>query len=122
MAVTSRSQRYRRVVTVPVESVTPFAKRIIEEQTHPITMAKGLTATLRRTMKAVQGLPDNVNRILKRVADGDLRMTVRPGGFDPLMSRAGDRQDCVRTRVCGGRWRVVLPLDGVQTLAPRRHD
>lgn len=70
-----------------VESVTPFAKRIIEEQTHPATMAKGFTATIRRTAKALQGLPDNVNRALKRVADGDLRMTVRPGGFDPLMSR-----------------------------------
>ncbi|MBW6467840.1 MAG: AarF/ABC1/UbiB kinase family protein [Coriobacteriia bacterium] len=70
-----------------VDSVTPFAKRIIEEQTNPATMAKGLTATVRRTMKALQGLPDNVNRALKRVADGDLRMTVRPGGFDPLMAR-----------------------------------
>ena len=70
-----------------VESVTPFARRIIEEQTHPATMAKGFTATVRRTMKALQGLPDNVNRALKRVADGDLRMTVRPGGFDPIMSR-----------------------------------
>ncbi|MFU8890540.1 MAG: ABC1 kinase family protein [Anaerosomatales bacterium] len=70
-----------------VDSVTPFAKRIIEEQTNPATMAKGFTATVRRTMKALQGLPDNVNRALKRVADGDLRMTVRPGGFDPLMAR-----------------------------------
>lgn len=70
-----------------VESVTPFARRIIEEQTNPANMAKGFTATVRRTMKALQGLPDNVNRALKRVADGDLRMTVRPGGFDPLMAR-----------------------------------
>ncbi|MDF1541572.1 MAG: AarF/ABC1/UbiB kinase family protein [Anaerosomatales bacterium] len=70
-----------------VDSVTPFAKRIIEEQTNPATMAKGFTGTVRRTMKALQGLPDNVNRALKRVADGDLRMTVRPGGFDPLMAR-----------------------------------
>jgi apolipoprotein N-acyltransferase len=38
-------------------------------------------------MRAFQGFPDNVNRALRRVADGDLRMTVRPGGFDPLMSR-----------------------------------
>jgi ubiquinone biosynthesis protein len=76
-----------------VESVTPFAKRIIEEQTHPAAMARGFTATVRRTMKALQGLPDNVNRALKRVADGDLRMTVRPGGFDPLMSRVEQAVD-----------------------------
>lgn len=70
-----------------VDSVTPFARRIIEEQTHPATMAKGFASTVRRTVKALQGLPDNINRALKRVADGDLRVTVRPGGFDPLMSR-----------------------------------
>jgi len=76
-----------------VDSVTPFAKRIIEEQTHPAAMAKGFTSTVRRTMKALQGLPDNVNRALKRVADGDLRMTVRPGGFDPLMARVEQAVD-----------------------------
>jgi ubiquinone biosynthesis protein len=76
-----------------VDSVTPFAKRIIEEQTHPATMAKGFTSTVRRTMKALQGLPDNVNKALKRVADGDLRMTVRPGGFDPLMARVEQAVD-----------------------------
>jgi ubiquinone biosynthesis protein len=76
-----------------VESVTPFARRIIEEQTNPANMAKGFTATVRRTMKALQGLPDNVNRALKRVADGDLRMTVRPGGFDPIMARVEQAVD-----------------------------
>ncbi len=70
-----------------VESVKPFAQRIVAEQTRPETMARGLTVTMRRTLKALQGFPDNVNRALRRVADGDLRMTVRPGGFDPLMSR-----------------------------------
>ena len=99
-----------------VDSVTPFAKRIIEEQTHPATMAKGLTGTLRRTMKALQGLPDHVNRALKRVADGDLRMTVRPGGFDPLMSRVEQAIDrlafalVVSAFVLGFSW-LLAPTD-----------
>ncbi|HSK47665.1 MAG TPA: AarF/ABC1/UbiB kinase family protein [Coriobacteriia bacterium] len=70
-----------------VESVTPFARRIVEEQVQPTSIAKGFIGTMRKSMRAFQGFPDNVNRALKRVADGDLRMTVRPGGFDPLMSR-----------------------------------
>lgn len=28
-----------------------------------------------------------MNNALKRVGDGDLRMTVRPGGFDPMLAR-----------------------------------
>jgi len=76
-----------------VESVTPFAKRIIEEQTHPTSLAKGFVSGLRKTMRAFHGFPDNVNRMAKRIADGDLRVTVRPGGFDPLMARVEQTVD-----------------------------
>lgn len=70
-----------------VESVQPFARRIVEEQLKPQVMAKGMTATIRKAMKAFHGFPDNVNRALKRVADGELRMTVQPGGYDAFLSR-----------------------------------
>ncbi|MBI5232421.1 MAG: AarF/ABC1/UbiB kinase family protein, partial [Coriobacteriales bacterium] len=70
-----------------VESVTPFARRIIEEQMAPPALSRNFLSTFRRTLRAMRGLPDNVNRAIKRVGDGDLRMTVRPGGYDPLMSR-----------------------------------
>lgn len=70
-----------------VESVQPFARRIVEDQIKPTAMATGLLSTLRRATKALNGLPDNVNNALKRVGDGDLRMTIRPGGFDPMLAR-----------------------------------
>lgn len=76
-----------------VESVTPFARRIIEEQVRPGNIAAGFLASFRRSVKAAQKLPDTVNRALKRVADGDLRMTVRPSGFDPLMARVEEAVD-----------------------------
>ena len=71
-----------------VESVTPFARRIVEEQTSPTALASTVTAFVRRGMRSLQDLPENVNRALRRVGDGDLRMTVRPGGFDPIIARA----------------------------------
>lgn len=70
-----------------VNSVQPFARRIVEEQLKPKALTKGLASTIRRTTRALQNLPDNITRALRRVGDGDLRMTVRPAGFDPLMSR-----------------------------------
>lgn len=76
-----------------VESVTPFARRIIQEEVRPENLASGLLASMRRSFKAAQKLPDTVNRALKRVADGDLRMTVRPSGFDPLMARIEETAD-----------------------------
>jgi len=70
-----------------VDSVQPFARRIVEEQLRPRSLASGFASTVRRTTRALQNLPDNITRALRRVGDGDLRMTVRPAGFDPLMSR-----------------------------------
>ena len=70
-----------------VESVTPFARRIIEEQSQPSALAAGFLGSFRKSAKALQGLPDNLNRTLRRVADGDLRATVRLGGYDPMLSR-----------------------------------
>ena len=76
-----------------VESVQPFARRLVEEQMKPQAIAASVITTLRRSMKALQTLPENVSKALRRVGDGDLRMTVRPAGFDPLMARAEQMVD-----------------------------
>jgi len=76
-----------------VESVTPFARRIIEEQVRPENIMAGFLGSFRRSIRALQKMPDTVNRALKRVADGDLRVTVRPSGFDPLMARVEEAAD-----------------------------
>ena len=71
-----------------VQSVQPFARRIVEDEMKPAALMQGFVSTVRRSMKAFQTLPDSISKALKRVGDGDLRMTVRPAGFDPLMARA----------------------------------
>lgn len=70
-----------------VASVRPFAERIVAEQLQPGSITRGLASAIRRSMKAAQTIPEQVARALQRVGDGNLSMTVRPGGFDPLMSR-----------------------------------
>ncbi len=70
-----------------VDSVRPFAERIVKEQLQPAGLTKGLASSIRRSIKAAQVIPEQVTRALQRVGDGNLSMTVRPGGFDPLMSR-----------------------------------
>ena len=70
-----------------VESVQPFVRRIVEDQIRPTKISRNLLKTFQRAMRAAQGLPDNLNRTLKRIADGDLKVTVRPGDFDSIMAR-----------------------------------
>ena len=70
-----------------VNSVRPFAERLVKEQLKPEVIARGFAATLRHTLHAMKGLPENITRAIKRVGDGDLRMTIRPAGLDPVLSR-----------------------------------
>lgn len=99
-----------------VESVAPFAQRIVNDQLRPEAVAKGFLGTLRRGIKAMQGFPDNMNRAVKRVGDGDLRMTIYPGGYDPLLSRIEQAVDriafalVVSAFVLGFSW-LLAPTD-----------
>jgi len=52
-----------------------------------------MTSTFRSAMRAAQGLPASMNRAVKRVADGDLKMTVRVGDYDPLLARVEEAVD-----------------------------
>jgi ubiquinone biosynthesis protein len=76
-----------------VESVTPFAQRIVEEQMRPGNLAQGFTSTVRRTIRAMQHFPDSITRALRRIGDGDIRLTVKPTGLDPIMARAEQALD-----------------------------
>ena len=76
-----------------VDSVSPFARRLVEEQMKPEALLQGFASTLRRAGRALQNLPDSITRALRRVGDGDLRMTVRLAGYDPLMSRVEETVD-----------------------------
>ncbi len=70
-----------------VNSVRPFAERLVKEQMRPEAVIRGFASTMRHSMRALKGLPESISRALRRVGDGDLRMTVRPAGLDPVMSR-----------------------------------
>jgi len=70
-----------------VNSVRPFAERLVKEQMRPDVVARGFASTLRHSLRALKGLPENISRALRRIGDGDLRMTIRPAGLDPVLSR-----------------------------------
>jgi ubiquinone biosynthesis protein len=70
-----------------VDSVTPFAERLVKEQMRPDVVARGFASTMRHSLRALKGLPESLSRVLRRLGEGDLRMTVRPAGLDPVMSR-----------------------------------
>jgi ubiquinone biosynthesis protein len=101
-----------------VESVQPFVRRIVEEQIQPTKLSRNLVKLLRRTLRAAEGLPDNVNRAVKRIADGDLRVTVRPGEFDNIMARVEQSVDKLAFALVISAFVVGLSLLLARTTIP----
>lgn len=70
-----------------VESVRPFAERLVEKEMEPGTLMRNFATTARGAIRSLQVMPEQITRVLKRVGDGSLSMTVRLGNYDPLMAR-----------------------------------
>ena len=91
-----------------VDSVKPFAERIVKEQLRPDNVAKGLTSTLRHSFRALQGLPrehDAGSEARRRWGPADDGATGGPGS-GALTPRAVGRPACVRAGGLGVRGRL----------------
>ncbi len=64
----------------------PFADKVVRERMNPEVMWRKASGTLRHTLRVLEMLPDATERVLRRVSRGEVRMAVRPVGYEKLMS------------------------------------
>jgi len=64
----------------------PFADKVVQERMRPEVMWRKASGTLRHTLRVLEMLPDATERVLRRVSRGEVRMAVRPVGYEKLMS------------------------------------
>ncbi len=76
-----------------LEVARPYADRIMHEQLRPDNLARALLHTGRRLMRTVARLPSSVDRALRRVAEGEFRIAVRPEGYERLLMRGEELVD-----------------------------
>lgn len=70
-----------------VDAVAPFARDMAARRIDPRVLAHAVTVAFRRGGKVLMELPDALLRVMKRAGQGELRMTVRPTGLEPLLMR-----------------------------------
>ena len=96
-----------------VDSVSPFARRLVEEQMKPEAIFQDFVSTIRRAGRALQNLPDSITRALqarrrRRPAHDGAPRRLRPAH----VARRGDgRPARVRAGRRGVRGRVLDAAD-----------
>ncbi|HET6498110.1 MAG TPA: AarF/ABC1/UbiB kinase family protein, partial [Coriobacteriia bacterium] len=64
----------------------PYADRVVKERMRPDVVLRKASSTLRHTLRVLEMLPDATERVLRRVSRGEVRISVRPTGYERLMS------------------------------------
>jgi ubiquinone biosynthesis protein len=68
-----------------VSVTAPFARKIISERYQPRAMAQTAASTMRRLARLTTDLPESLVRLVRSLGNGEMRMTVRPTGLEPMM-------------------------------------
>lgn len=76
-----------------VEVARPYADQLAREQFRPAELSRKLLRTGRRLVRTLTDLPSSVDRALRRVAEGEFSIAVRPEGYDGLVSRLEELVD-----------------------------
>jgi ubiquinone biosynthesis protein len=70
-----------------VESARPFASKVFPAQTDPQSLLKRGLTTGRAWVRLADALPLHLTRLLRRAADGEFRVAVRPTEFASFVDR-----------------------------------
>ncbi|MDZ4063894.1 MAG: hypothetical protein U1E22_04420, partial [Coriobacteriia bacterium] len=70
-----------------VQATRPFARSTVDARMQPSRIATRAWRNLRYLGKLVTDMPEALSRLVTRASDGDLRVTVRPSGFEPVLAR-----------------------------------
>jgi ubiquinone biosynthesis protein len=76
-----------------IEAARPYADRMIKQQFQPDQLGRQAARTMRRWIRTVSDLPSSVDRTLRRIAEGELRVAIRPQGYERLLDRAEEMVD-----------------------------
>lgn len=76
-----------------VEVARPYSQRMVLEQFEPGNLATTAFRSIRKFVRAGADLPSSAERALRRVAEGEFHIGVRPEGFQTFLDRAEELVD-----------------------------
>ncbi len=70
-----------------VAVTAPFARKMTDARMEPRALFRSMMRNLRRSSRMLTDIPESLARTLKRTAQGELHMAVRPTGLEPTITR-----------------------------------
>lgn len=64
----------------------PYADKVVRDRMHPEVVLRKAASTFRHTLRVLEMLPDATERVLRRMSRGEVRISVRPTGYERLMA------------------------------------
>lgn len=65
----------------------PFADRIVSQRLRPEAVVKHALRSWQHFARIMENAPDTFDKVLRRLASGEVQMTVRPTGYSDLMTQ-----------------------------------
>lgn len=76
-----------------IEVARPLARELYQEEFEPEEVGRELLRSGRRLVRVASDLPSSVDRALRRVADGEFSVGVRPERYEAFLARAEELVD-----------------------------
>lgn len=76
-----------------VEVARPYARELWAEELRPAELGRKLLRTGRRLVRTAADLPSSVDRALRRIAEGEFHVGVRPEGYESFLARIEELVD-----------------------------
>ena len=70
-----------------IETARPFAEHLVRQRFTPEGIYRRAATFGRRSSRLLWDVPDSLNRLMRRAADGALEMDVRPVGLDSVLDQ-----------------------------------
>lgn len=64
----------------------PFADEVVRNRMRPEVLFGKAANSWRHTLRVLETMPDNLDRLMRRVSRGEIKVSVRPTGFEGVMS------------------------------------
>ncbi|PKQ30164.1 MAG: ABC transporter [Actinobacteria bacterium HGW-Actinobacteria-10] len=64
----------------------PFADRVVADRLRPEVVAERVGRSWRHTVRVLEQVPDLVERMLRRASSGEIKVSVRPTGFEAIIA------------------------------------
>lgn len=68
----------------------PFADEVVRNRMRPEVLLGNAARSWRHTVRVLETMPDSLDRLMRRLSRGEMKVSIRPTGFEPLLAELNE--------------------------------